>query len=570
MNRTQTLVTTLTTLTLLSGAAFSAQTNTFPDAIASHQELDMQDIARSVIHSLTPQEQAIIAANDGLGADALDLSGFTRNYERSSTKTLPMGMTAHEYLELLMSDEVRNELDADQLLVVNTIADLMDEGKEVPFFCFAPDASLKYAYLINELLDYQFVSNDGARFQQGSRWSRTATDGSGLSQGDPTTITYSFVPDGTFVPNSGLGSGNSTLFQWLDGRYGNTATWQALFDQVFDRWAELTGLEYVHELNDDGANLNGALGFLGIRGDVRIAAFNYPNDGNNGVLAYNFFPNDGDMALDAFDTFYNNTATNSRRLRNVVAHEHGHGLGMEHVCPASSTKLMEPFIAVNYDGPQLDDILNGQRHYGDPLEPNNTVATASDLGTYATSGFANITNVSIDDNSDSDFYIVTLTSRAQITFGVAPNAGTYLQGGQTQACNTGVSTNYNSIQNLQIALYDASNIVSPLATVNANGLGGDETLVYAAETPGDYLLIVSGATSVNNIQRYIASMIISALPPIECPADLTGDGLVNFFDVSAFLTAFSSMNPDADFNNDGMFNFFDVSAFLTAFNMGCP
>jgi len=55
-----------------------------------------------------------------------------------------------------------------------------------------------------------------------------------------------------------------------------------------------------------------------------------------------------------------------------------------------------------------------------------------------------------------------------------------------------------------------------------------------------------------------------------CPADLNGDGALNFFDVSAFLTAFNSMDPIADFNNDSLFNFFDVSAFLTAFNAGCP
>ena len=55
-----------------------------------------------------------------------------------------------------------------------------------------------------------------------------------------------------------------------------------------------------------------------------------------------------------------------------------------------------------------------------------------------------------------------------------------------------------------------------------------------------------------------------------CPADLTGDGELNFFDVSAFLTAFGSQDPAADFNSDGMFNFFDVSAFLTAFGEGCP
>ncbi|MBO6740428.1 MAG: hypothetical protein JJ916_11265 [Phycisphaerales bacterium] len=55
-----------------------------------------------------------------------------------------------------------------------------------------------------------------------------------------------------------------------------------------------------------------------------------------------------------------------------------------------------------------------------------------------------------------------------------------------------------------------------------------------------------------------------------CPADLNNDGMLNFFDVSAFLTAYNAMDPAADFTNDGMFNFFDVSAFLQAYNMGCP
>jgi hypothetical protein len=55
-----------------------------------------------------------------------------------------------------------------------------------------------------------------------------------------------------------------------------------------------------------------------------------------------------------------------------------------------------------------------------------------------------------------------------------------------------------------------------------------------------------------------------------CAADLDGDGVLNFFDVSAFLTAFNALDPIADFNNDGMFNFFDVSAVLTAYIAGCP
>jgi hypothetical protein len=57
---------------------------------------------------------------------------------------------------------------------------------------------------------------------------------------------------------------------------------------------------------------------------------------------------------------------------------------------------------------------------------------------------------------------------------------------------------------------------------------------------------------------------------VGCPADLNDDGLLNFFDVSAFLAAYNATDPAADFNGDGLFNFFDVSAFLTEYNAGCP
>ena len=57
---------------------------------------------------------------------------------------------------------------------------------------------------------------------------------------------------------------------------------------------------------------------------------------------------------------------------------------------------------------------------------------------------------------------------------------------------------------------------------------------------------------------------------VLCPADITGDGNLDFFDVSAFLSAFAAGDPIADFTGDGAFDFFDVSAFLAAFSAGCP
>ncbi len=55
-----------------------------------------------------------------------------------------------------------------------------------------------------------------------------------------------------------------------------------------------------------------------------------------------------------------------------------------------------------------------------------------------------------------------------------------------------------------------------------------------------------------------------------CTVDLNGDGVLDFFDISAFLEAFASMDPIADLTGEGAFDFFDVSAFLSAFSAGCP
>lgn len=55
-----------------------------------------------------------------------------------------------------------------------------------------------------------------------------------------------------------------------------------------------------------------------------------------------------------------------------------------------------------------------------------------------------------------------------------------------------------------------------------------------------------------------------------CPADINNDGVLDFFDVSGFISAFNAGEPDGDFNEDGNFDFFDVSGFINAFNAGCP
>lgn len=55
------------------------------------------------------------------------------------------------------------------------------------------------------------------------------------------------------------------------------------------------------------------------------------------------------------------------------------------------------------------------------------------------------------------------------------------------------------------------------------------------------------------------------------PADMAPPfGVLDFFDVSAYLAAFSSHLPSADLNHDQTWDFFDVAAFLAYFSAGCP
>ena len=55
----------------------------------------------------------------------------------------------------------------------------------------------------------------------------------------------------------------------------------------------------------------------------------------------------------------------------------------------------------------------------------------------------------------------------------------------------------------------------------------------------------------------------------SCRTDLTGDGVLDFFDFLAFQTLFSQSDPAADFTGDGAFDFFDFLAFQNAFTAGC-
>ncbi|MFK7760444.1 MAG: GC-type dockerin domain-anchored protein [Phycisphaerales bacterium] len=494
------------------------------------EEESVQKMAQVIFPMLPEEEQSkIVQATHELGLTALDspCSGFTPKLENIPDRNTADSATA--WIESALVVTGTDGLTTEQLTALRSIANAIDSGAQMAPLCFAPNTNPEYVWLVNQLMN-PILPN---AFQQIDRWQRTALSGNGLEQGDPTIITYSYIADGTFIPDAGFGSGNSLLFAWLNTIYGSPGVWQPLFDQVFDRWAELTGTSYVYEPNDDGSLFFTTPGLAGVRGDVRIGAM--PLDGNFNVLAFNFFPESGDMVFDAFDSFYQGTGGNSLGLRNVIAHEHGHGLGMLHVCPVTESFLMEPFVSFAFDGPQVDDILNGQRHYGDPFEPNDTAINAVDLGSLNLMESLDFDTVSLDDPTDRDFYKLTLISPALVGFTASPDAATYEQGPQTETCEEDEygDTNYNNQLDLQINVYSADDLVNPIFTSISGFPGQPEELVFAAPQAGDYFFEVFTTFVLDSIQRYRIDVTTGTLLAIsaETPVFLE-PGVTNEFNVA--------------------------------------
>ncbi|MCB9850677.1 MAG: matrixin family metalloprotease [Phycisphaerales bacterium] len=410
---------------------------------------------------------------------------------------------------------------------------IVDEGGEVAPFCFTPDSSTELEVAFNEFMGW----DANLRVQLANRWSATATDGGGLSQGEPTTLTYSFVPDGTSIP----GGAPSDLQAYLNGIYGSPEEWKAVFAQVYERWHELAGITYVYEPNDDGAVLTTASGVLGVRGDVRVSGdFIDGSGGSQGsILAYNYYPDNADMVIDTGDPFFTSTANGSQRLRNVVAHEHGHGLGFAHSCPVAGTRLMEPFINLSFDGPQHDDVRAAQRHYGDIYELDiDNSSSAYDIGdlyvgTTLTVGenvpFPNIlgdmTTTSIDDNGESDWYTFTIPSAVSFSATLTPIGKVYDDSPEAcgGSCCSGNSIDSAAQQNLLLQVR-APNVSTVLATADANPAGGTETISgLALSEAGTYYLRVGESSSSTQSQLY--TFEISAVSPGFTPLAVTASGV---------------------------------------------
>ena len=392
-------------------------------------------------------------------------------------------------------------------------------------------------------------------FNLANRWTSTATNGTASRlQGDPVTLTWSIIPDGTTTINGSNGGSSgkpSNLIARLDQIYGSGSeavlenkAWFSVFETVYERWSAVSGIEFVYEANDDGAlQSNGNSGVLGVRGDMRVGGHSV--DGNFGVLAYNYYPNLGEMVIDTTDSFYEDIGNFSLKMRNVLAHELGHGLGVEHVMPTNQTKLMEPFASVAFDGPQFDDVLAVHRAYGDQYEEsggNDSAGLATDLGAVSNGGTlvigadaadarvlpADVDFVSIDGATDVDFFKFQVSAAGTVSLTLTPHGPTYDQGEQGGAAPTSfVSAAQN---NLDLTLYGPDGTTA-IATASAGGLGATESLVgVSLATAGTYYVRVKGVEDAAQLYQLDINFTGNA-PEIEVL-----DGVVNIVDGSGTVS----------------------------------
>ena len=240
-----------------------------------------------------------------------------------------------------------------------------------------------------------------------------------------------------------------------------------------------------------------------------------------------------------------NQQDNYRGLRHVLMHEQGHSLGLAHVQSDDSAFLMEPFTNLNILGPQLDEIRGLHRAYGDVYEKlwdgrgNNTAARALDLGTlFEPTGLAIGTSVgigplattvvengevdfvSIDDNSDIDFYSFFVESELQLTATLTPVGPTYREGPQNSALST---TDSSSVSDLTLAIFD-SNGIDILALENSSTAGMVEVInELSLPRAGEYFVRITG--SADDVQLYQLDLDVVSVPEPAAAVVLLGLGV---------------------------------------------
>ena len=99
---------------------------------------------------------------------------------------------------------------------------------------------------------------------------------------------------------------------------------------------------------------------------------------------------------------------------------------------------------------------------------------------------------------------------------------------------------------------------------DVDNIGGADLIIINDPLPPGGLPVPRGGLPDISLLPSISE----GLPP--CPADMNGDGVLDFFDVQQFLQWMAAQDPRANLNGDALIDFFDLQLFLSLYSAGCP
>jgi len=173
--------------------------------------------------------------------------------------------------------------------------------------------------------------------------------------GTGATVTWSLMSTGTSCAAEFAGCTISSFSSFMPAGYHAAVT------SAFAAWSSVANLTFM-EVADGGEAFNAP----GTSGDIRLGGHTF--DGPSGTLAHGFYPPNngntaaGDIHFDTAETWKIGFGGPGFDIFQVLAHEIGHALGLDHTGVAGS--LMNPFYTEAFSGPQADDIAGMQFIYG--------------------------------------------------------------------------------------------------------------------------------------------------------------------------------------------------------------